>query len=62
MDDLLPFTVPEIRRLLSRLIWPVVHALDHVLAWSVWRRRHQARAKRYHYRRRQALLPSYLRL
>ena len=61
-DDLLPWTVSEIRRLLSRLVWKVAHSLDHVLAWSVWRRRHQARAKRCHYRRRHSLLPSYLRL
>jgi hypothetical protein len=61
-DDLLPWTVSEIRRLMARLVWKVAHSLDHLLAWSVWRRRHQARAKHYHYRRRQALLPSYLRL
>lgn len=62
MDDLLPFTVSEIRRLISRLVWTVAHSIDFILAWSAWRRRHQARAKRGHYRRRQALLPSYLRL
>lgn len=61
-DDLLPLTVSEIRRLLSRLIWTIAHSIDHILAWSRWRRRHQARARRCHYRRRQALLPYYLRL
>lgn len=60
--DLLPLTVSEIRRLIGRLVWNMAHSIEFILAWSVWRRRHQARAKRCHYRRRQALLPSYLRL
>ena len=60
--NLLPLTVSEIRRLIGRLIWTVARSMEFILAWSVWRRRHQARAKRCHYRRRQALLPPYLRL
>jgi hypothetical protein len=49
---LLPLTVPEVRRLLVALVWtpPVQPSL--VLAWSRWRRRHQARARRAHYQRR----------
>jgi hypothetical protein len=39
----------EIRRLLNALIWIPVHAIDTVLTWSYWRRRHQARARRCHY-------------
>jgi hypothetical protein len=39
--------------LLYRLVWKVLYPVEHILAWSVWRRRHQARAKACHYRRRQ---------
>jgi len=55
-------TLPEVRRLLVRLLWstPVVPSL--VLAWSRWRRRHQARAQRCHYRRRAAALTTEPRL
>ncbi len=52
--DLLPPTVPEVRRLLWRLLWAQPPPAAHVLAWSTWRRRHQARARRCHYRRRLA--------
>ena len=50
--ELLPLTVPEVRRLLCRLVWTPVVPAEQVLAWSRWRRRHQARARRCHYRRR----------
>lgn len=50
-ESLIPFTVNEIRRLHATLTCPL-HSLGHVLAWSRWRRRHQARARRCHYRRR----------
>lgn len=53
---LIPLTVPEVRRLLWRLLWPLALAPPLVLAWSVWRRRHQATARRCHYRRRLARL------
>jgi SRSO17 transposase len=49
---LIPLTLPEIRRLFARLITTTVHTIDHWLHWSNWRRRHQARAKTSHYRRR----------
>ena len=61
-DDLLPLTVPEVRRLLGRLVWPPAPAAEHTLQWSYWRRRHQARAKRCHYRRRLARLTHQVRL
>jgi hypothetical protein len=50
--ELLPLTVPEVRRLLWLVIWqrPVRAAL--ALHWSDWRRRHQARAKHSHIKRR----------
>jgi hypothetical protein len=54
--DLLPLTLPEVRRLLSRLVWTDLPSVYHIMAWSYWRRRHQARAMRYHYRTRLARL------
>lgn len=49
---LLPLTLPEIRRLLSQLIWQRSYRAEHILHWSYWRRRHQALAQHYHYQRR----------
>jgi len=46
---LLPLTVPEVRRLLVALVWTAPVQPGLVLAWSRWRRRHQARARRAHY-------------
>jgi SRSO17 transposase len=48
----LPHTVPERRRLLWRLVWARPPDREHVLACSVWRRRHQQRARRCHWQRR----------
>lgn len=48
---LIPLTVNEIRRLFAKITapnWPP----RHWLAWSIWRRRHQARATTSHYHRR----------
>jgi SRSO17 transposase len=50
--DLIPLTVPEVRRLFAKLITSAAHGLKHWLAWSQWRRRHQARARQSHYQRR----------
>jgi hypothetical protein len=50
--ELLPLTVPEVRRLLWWLVWARPPDPDAVLAWSRWRRRHQQRARRCHWRRR----------
>jgi hypothetical protein len=47
-------SVAEIRRLLWRLIWAWRPAAGFVLAWSAWRRAHQAGAKLSHYKRRGA--------
>ena len=46
---LVALTVAELRRLLARLVWrpPVDPAFT--LGWSLWRRRHQATARRAHY-------------
>jgi SRSO17 transposase len=48
----IPLTFNEIRRLFARLITNTVATISHWLHWSNWRRRHQARAKTSHYRRR----------
>lgn len=45
---MLPLTVPEVRRLLARLIWPAPCSLHRVLAWSRFRRTHQRMASYYH--------------
>ena len=37
-----PLTVPEVRRLLSTLIWNRPATPNATLNWSVWQRRHQA--------------------
>jgi SRSO17 transposase len=49
---LLPLTIPEVRHLLARLIWPASSSARRVLAWSWWRRTHQSRASYYHTKRR----------
>ena len=41
-ERLIPLTVPEVRRLLYRLIWRHHPTNESVLRWSQWRRRHQA--------------------
>jgi SRSO17 transposase len=48
----LALTIPEVRHLLARLIWPASSSTRRVLAWSWWRRCHQSRASYYHTRRR----------
>jgi len=47
--------VPEIRRLLARLWAAAPPDGGAVWRWSRWRRRHQAVARFYHYRRRLTL-------
>ena len=59
---LIPLTVPEVRRLLTRLVWTPKNSADFVLGWSQWRRRHQATAQRCHYQRRLSLLALVVRL
>ncbi len=51
LEDLLPPTLPEVRRLLRSLLLVKLPKEEAVLRWSRWRRRHQLRAKRCHYRR-----------
>jgi len=54
---LIPLSVPEVRKLLLKLLWAAVPEDEKVLAWSVWRRRHQHRARACHYRTRGARPP-----
>jgi hypothetical protein len=48
----------EIRHLFWQLILLVVRSAEAVLGWSRWRRRHQADARRHHYRRRVERTPA----
>src|SRR5258708_8500659 len=50
--QLLPLTVPEVRRLLWRLGWQAPATPEGFLSWSRWRTRHQATAKYFHIKRR----------
>jgi hypothetical protein len=59
-EDMIRLTAAEIRHLLAILAQPR-HPDGHYLRWSRWRRRHQDRARKSHYQRRQhlRLLPHY---
>lgn len=48
---LLSWTLPEMQRLIWRLIWSTPSSLTAVCHWSFWRRRKQERARQFHYRR-----------
>lgn len=48
---MIELTVNEFRRLFDALLLASEHTIDTLLAWSRWRRRHQARARECHYRR-----------
>ena len=50
--ELIALTVPEVRRLLLLVAAPEDAVRDHHLRWSLWRRRHQAVARRGHRARR----------
>jgi SRSO17 transposase len=51
-DSLIPFTLNEIRHLFDKLILARTATEDTIWAWSLWRRKHQATARYYHYQRR----------
>jgi SRSO17 transposase len=51
-SPVLALTVPEVRHLLARLIWPAATSVSQVLTWSWWRRCHQSRARYFHTKRR----------
>lgn len=48
---LLPWTLPEVKRLLWTLLWSTLPTLFTVWHWSIWRRRKQERARQCHYQR-----------
>jgi SRSO17 transposase len=50
-DELIPLTCNEIRCLFTATTQSTARRAAAALAWSRWRRRHQARAKASHYRR-----------
>ena len=50
---LIALTVAEFRRLFTALMIRGKQTINTVLAWSRWRRQHQARARECHYRHRQ---------
>jgi SRSO17 transposase len=52
-DGLIELTINEFRRLFDALLLAAKHTITTLLAWSTWRRRHQARARDCHYRRRE---------
>ena len=54
--DLVPVSVPELRRLMTRLRPDYPHPARFVLAWSRWRRHHQAIARACHIERRRRAL------
>lgn len=52
---MVPLSVAEIRRLFFCLVSKLPLSFTYHLAWSFWRRAHQALARLYHYKRRRAL-------
>ena len=54
---LISLTCNEIQHLLAALLARPASDLGHRLRWSLWRRRHQARARTCHYRRQAAWQP-----
>ena len=50
MTALIP-NVPEIARLIERLLFPPPRHKTFILNWSLWRRKHQANATTAHYER-----------
>jgi hypothetical protein len=52
-DGLIELTVNEFRRLFDAALLSQRPSFTRLLAWSTWRRRHQARARDSHYRQRE---------
>jgi hypothetical protein len=48
----MPLSVQAMRRLLWRMVLAVQQTAHPIVAWSHWRRRHQASAHHDHYQRR----------
>jgi hypothetical protein len=56
-SGLIPLTCNEVQHLFAALLARPAGDLGHRWRWSVWRRRHQARARTCHYRRQAAWQP-----
>src|SRR6266545_782357 len=56
-SGLIPMTCNELQHLFAALLAQPVGDRAHRLRWSLWRRRHQARARTCHYRRQAAWQP-----
>lgn len=54
---LIRLSVPEVRKLLLRVVRAHAPPTARALGWSVWRRRHQHRVRLSHYRKRRAKPP-----
>jgi hypothetical protein len=54
---LIRLSVPEVRKLLLKVVWNLAPAVEKVFAWSEWRRAHQYRARRCHYKKHRANAP-----
>jgi hypothetical protein len=50
-SGLVPLTCNQVQHLFAALLARPVGDVGHRLRWSVWRRRHQARARTCHYQR-----------
>ena len=50
-EELIPLTVPEVRRLLTRLECTESQPPDFIPAWPWWRWHHQARVRQCHQKR-----------
>ena len=61
-DGLIRLRVAEIRHLVWGVVWEVKPLIAAVLDWSLWRRRHQARARACHDKRRLHALRQQLQL
>ena len=48
---MIPLTIAEIGRLFN-VLGQAAEAIQHALHWATFRRRHQADARRHHFRRR----------
>ena len=55
MTALIP-SVPEIARLIERLLFPPPKRKTFIVNWSLWRRKHQANAATAHYKCREIQL------
>ena len=53
---MVPLSIAEIRRLFFNLVCELTLSFAYRLAWSCWRRTHQAVARLCHYKRRYAIV------